>query len=108
MMQKEIDDSDLMCDGCANQESIAAPGETTKCREHQEKSDDGIDRWFDERATLFTFHPFGNWCSRCMVNEAYYIGVTDCGTPFQFCKSCRDDLVWRADAAKQSPERFGV
>lgn len=116
------------CDGCANQESIASPGETTKCREHQEyatmedvvceeieeseseeiASDDEVDQWFIERASEFEFHPFVTRCSMCFKREAFYVGVTTHGTPFEFCQICRDDLVRRADAAKQSPERFGV
>ena len=73
------------CDGCAN-----------------------VDRWFIERAHEFEFHPFVTTCSMCSEREAFYVGVTQHGTPFEFCCQCRDQLQTLKIERTQSSERFGV
>ena len=73
-----------------------------------EVSQEEIDKWFDERAAGFQFHPMTFCCSRCKKREAFYIGITEYKTPFSFCKKCRDDLERMADCQKSHPERIGA
>ena len=69
---------------------------------------DEVDQWFIERAHEFEFHPFITTCSMCFKREALYVGVTVRGTPFEFCRQCRDQLQALKIERTQSPERFGV
>ena len=71
-------------------------------------SDDEVDQWFIERAHEFKFHPFVTTCSMCFKREAFYVGVTQHGTPFEFCRQCRNQLQALKIERTQSPERFGV
>jgi hypothetical protein len=64
--------------------------------------------WYRERAENFEFHSFTLSCDMCVKRDAYYIGVTVHGTPFGFCKICRDELQMIKLQTKVSRERFGV
>jgi hypothetical protein len=64
--------------------------------------------WYRERAENFEFHPFTLACDMCIKRDAFYIGVTVHGTPFGFCKYCRDEMVQLKIQRTQSEERFGV
>jgi hypothetical protein len=64
--------------------------------------------WYRERAQDFEFHPFTMACDMCLNRDAFYIGVTVHGTPFGFCKQCRDELHMLKIQRLPSRERFGV
>ena len=74
----------------------------------EEVRDEDHKQWYRERAQDFEFHPFTSECNMCFDREAHYIGVTVRGTPFGFCRECRDKLQTLKIERTQSPERFGV
>jgi len=67
-----------------------------------------VEQWYRDRATTFTFHSFAPYCSMCFRDNPSYVGITKQGTPFEFCRQCRDELKRKKDELMTPPERFGV
>jgi len=73
-----------------------------------EETDKKVEQWYRDRATTFTFHSFAPYCSMCFRDNPSYVGITEQGTPFEFCRQCRDELKRKKDELMTPPERFGV
>lgn len=67
-----------------------------------------VEQWYRDRASTFTFHSFAPYCSMCCRDNPSYVGITENGTPFEFCRQCRDDLKRKKDEMLTSPERIGA
>ena len=75
------------------------------------EKDDKVEQWFHDNAHRMDFHciaPFCSYCNKDVTHEVYYIGITDAGIPFEFCKQCRDMLQQRKDAQTSELERIGA
>ena len=62
----------------------------------------------EKTLTTDMLHPIGKNCANCYEHEAFYVFVTSNGTPFEFCKICRDELARKINSLVTFPERFGV
>jgi hypothetical protein len=118
------------CEKCGIARQYADIDETMLCKEHYEIfsdiegkitvttpedtieddvfNDNEIEEWYRARAVTFTFHSFAPYCSMCFRDNPSYVGITENGTPFEFCRKCRDELIRKKDEMLASPERFGV
>jgi hypothetical protein len=79
--------------------------------ENQAAKDDAFEKWFHDNAHRMEFHciaPFCSYCNKDVTHEAYYIGITDAGIPFEFCKQCRDMLQQRKASETSQLERIGA
>ncbi len=79
--------------------------------ENQAEKDDKFEAWFHDNAHRMEFHciaPFCSYCNKDVTHEAYYIGITDAGIPFEFCKKCRDMLQRRKASETSEIERIGA
>lgn len=72
------------------------------------EQDEERKNWYRERALEFEFHTFVPCCSMCGKCEAYYIAITKHGTPFEFCKVCRDEIKIKKDTLLAAQERIGA
>lgn len=90
------------CDGCANQESIAAPRETTKCREHQEKREPLIEWMAKNIERPMDFSIFDS-CENCHEFPPTQAIVGDSAIPFFLCDYCHGQFanLLSADARKR-------
>ena len=61
-------------------------------------------QWYLDRAEGFEFYPFVHQCVMC-DQEAFYVGVTSNGTPFEFCRQHRDELKRLKDTKNFKSER---
>src|SRR5262252_1344797 len=69
--------------------------------ENQAAKDDEFEQWFHDNAHRMEFHCITTFCSYCnkdVTHVAYYVGITNAGIPFEFCKQCRDMLQQRKAA----------
>jgi hypothetical protein len=79
--------------------------------ENQAAKDDKIEAWFHDNAHRMEFHciaPFCSYCDKDVTHEVYYVGITDAGIPFEFCKQHRDMLQQRKASETSQLERIGV
>jgi hypothetical protein len=44
----------------------------------------------------------------CFRDNPSYVGITENGTPFEFCRQCRDELKRKKDEILTPSERIGV
>ena len=109
-----IEDDRLSCANCADQASIAAPGQTTLCNTHQdEKHFKAMKEFFIDEKEQLIFKPHLPNCSACGTDKyVVYIGIiiTISGQPlnFSFCVNCRDELTLKQNAACAALERIGA
>lgn len=102
------------CPNCADQASIAAPGETVLCKTHSdEKHYADMKEFFVEECERLIFKPSGPFCSCCGTSSyVVYHGIilSNSGQPlsFQFCVNCRDELTLKQNAAHAALERIGA
>ena len=73
-----------------------------------QETDEKVEQWYRDRATTFTFHSFAPFCSMCFRDNPSYVGITENGTPFEFCRQCRDELKRKKDEILTPSERIGV
>ena len=101
------------CSNCANQASIAAPGQTVLCKTHEdEKHFREMKAFFIEEIERITFRPHLPFCSCCGKQTSQYVGIiqTNSSGPlsFSFCIDCRDELTLKQNAARAALERIGA
>lgn len=100
------------CSNCADQASIAAPGQTVLCKTHSdEKHYREMNEFFDSQLSNLKFSVHMPLCSACGNDEAYYIGYIQgeiAITHYSFCKDCRSKLVLKQNAARAAQERIGA
>lgn len=101
------------CPNCADQASIAAPGQTVLCNTHaDEKHFREMKEFFIEEVERITFRPHLPFCSCCGKETSQYVGiiVTNSSGPlsFSFCIDCRDELTLKQNAAHAAQERIGA
>jgi hypothetical protein len=101
------------CPNCADQASIAAPGQTTLCKTHEdEKHFREMKEFFDEYIQEIILKPHMSFCSRCGANSPDYILLlhTSGGSSLNFaaCTNCRDELTLKQNAARAAQERIGA
>ena len=102
----------INCPNCADQASIAAPGQTVLCKTHaDEKHYADMKEFFDSQLSSLTIQTHMPFCSRCGKNDPDYIGVIQDAftlTSFSFCIDCRDELTLKKNAALAASERIGA
>ena len=102
------------CPNCADQASIAAPGQTTLCKTHDdEKHFREMKEFFIEECERLIFKPALPMCSCCgtektVVYVGIIISVTGHPLTFSFCIDCRDELTLKQNAARAALERIGA
>lgn len=101
------------CPNCADQASIAVPGETTLCKTHEdEKHFREMKEFFIEEIQRIIFKPVLPFCSSCGAKNAPYAGIilTKDGQPltWSFCIDCRNELTLKQNAARAAQERIGA
>lgn len=98
------------CLNCADQASIAAPGETVLCKTHaDEKHYADMKEFFIEQGEHLIFKPVVPFCSCCGTeHKVVYAGIiiTNSGQPlaFSFCIDCRDELTLKRNATSAKLE----
>lgn len=108
-----LPDTSENCPNCADQASIAAPGQTTLCKIHEdEKHFREMKEFFIEEIERITFRPCLPFCSCCGKQTSQYVGIiqTNSSGPlsFSFCVDCRDELTLKQNAAHAAQERIGA
>lgn len=102
----------INCPNCADQASIAAPGQTVLCKTH---SDDELHfsemrKFFDEYIQEMILKPHMPFCSRCGADSPDYVLLlrTSDGSPLNFaaCANCRDELTLKQNAARAALKRI--
>lgn len=108
-----LPDTNEDCPNCADQASIAAPGQTILCKTHDvEKHFREMKEFFIEEVQRIIFKPALPFCSCCGAKNAPYAGIilTKDGHPltWSFCLDCRDELTLKQNAARAAQERIGA
>ncbi len=91
------------CPDCADQQSIAAPGETVLCQTHNdEKHYADMKEFFIENLKSLEFRPYMPFCSCCGSDKPAYIGMIPNAiktiVSFAFCVNCRDEMTLKKNA----------
>jgi hypothetical protein len=91
------------CPNCADQESIAAPGQTVLCQTHNdEKHYAEMKEFFIENLKDLHFNVMLPFCSGCGKDSPEYVGTmmtsTNLPLTFGFCVDCRHGLVMKQNA----------
>lgn len=120
-LENEIDESDEEaalgypnCPNCADQASIAAPGQTVLCKTHaDEKHFREMNEFFNDEIERISFKPHTPFCSACGTDKhVVYVGIinTENSGPlvWSFCGDCRDELTLKRNAASAASERIGA
>lgn len=102
------------CPNCADQASIAAPGETVLCKTHaDEKHFAEMKEFFNDELERIWFKPHTPFCSMCGTDKfVVYVGVINTVNfvpmVWSFCGDCRDELTLKRNAAIATQERIGA
>lgn len=101
------------CPNCADQASIAAPGQTTLCRTHDdERHYSEMRKFFDEQINDFHMTSFLPFCSRCGKDAPDYVIIMHDSKMnpliFAACADCRNELTLKQNAARAAQERIGA
>jgi hypothetical protein len=108
------------CPNYADQESIAAPGQTVLCKTHgdekhyadMEKHYADMKEFFIENLETLQFKLYLPFCSACGSDKPHYIGIIPNNVinlvSFAFCVNCRDEMMLKKNALLESLERYGV
>ena len=101
------------CPNCADQASIAAPGETVLCETPDEKHYREMYEFFEEEIERLQFKALLPFCSACgTYNDVVYVGLMPTENSgilnFSFCIDCRDNLTLKKNAAIATQERIGT
>ena len=107
------DNGEIDCSDCADQASIAAPGETVLCKTHSDEKHYGDMReFFNDNLETLEFRPYMPFCSQCGNDKPVYIGLIPNSynkmVSFAFCVDCRDELTLKRNAATAAQERIGA
>lgn len=109
------DEIQFDCPNCADQASIAAPGEITLCKTHDnERHYKLMKDFFIEEIQQLQFKAISPFCSCCGTDKKVcYVGMipvykTDQISVFSFCINCRDELTLKKNAAIAAQERIGA
>ncbi len=91
------------CSNCADQQSIAAPGQTVLCQTHSdEKHYAEMKEFFIENLKDLHFSAVVPFCSSCGKDAPDYVGImmtsTNLPLTFGFCVNCRSELVMKQNA----------
>ena len=102
------------CPNCADQASIAAPGETVLCKTHADEMHySEMRNFFDDNLSDLIFHSHLPFCSSCGTDTSvYYIGyitnTLNVSTSFSFCVDCRNNLTLKKNGVIAAQERIGA
>lgn len=103
------------CPNCADQASIAAPGQTTLCKTHDDERHYKLMKdFFIEEIQQLHFKPNSPFCSCCGTEKKVcYTGIipvykTNQVATFSFCIDCRDELTLKKNAVIAAQERIGA
>lgn len=98
------------CPNCADQASIAAPGQTTLCKTHSDEQHYAdMKEFFNSQLSNLTIQVHMPFCSRCGKNDPDYIGFIQNAitlSSFSFCIDCRNELTIKKNAAIAAQERI--